>query len=105
MKDLIKAGRIRTYKRTQVDDDIFFDASDSEIDDDICISPLSEQPRLPVEGHVTNTVANGWYESSPLSGSQIAVIEAEIIASEMMCNPTKIGSSRYDTMDHHFHST
>lgn len=48
MKDLMKAGRIRTYKRTELDDDIFVDDSDSEMDGDICIPPLSQQPRLSV---------------------------------------------------------
>ena len=47
-------------------------------------------------------MANGWYESDPLSGSQIATIEAENIASEAMCNLTETAFPRYDTMDRHF---
>ena len=42
MSDLIKAGRVRTYKRTKLDNEIFVDGSDSEVDDDICIPSLSK---------------------------------------------------------------
>ena len=58
-------------------------------------------PRHSVEGQVADTVSNGWYESEPLSGSQMAAIEAEIIASATMRNPMEIVFPRYNTMDHH----